>query len=167
VLWFHCTPQQSVAHFAVECDEPTEIRAFRSMLKQGLYFLADPFVGRKTATKQVLQCITYTCEDGLLYWHDSVSKRLCVPAVLQKNLLHECHDTLIAGHMGIDCTHLALAKEYYWPRMHRDVRVYVNSCTTCQQYKASNEPPAGLARPLLIPDRPFWVWGLDFHYYSH
>ncbi len=64
--------------------------------------------------------------------------------------------------MGIDLTHLALTKESYWPRMHCDVSVYVNSCTTCQQYKASNELPAGLARPLPIQDRPFQVWGLDF-----
>jgi hypothetical protein len=46
--------------------------------------------------------------------------------------------------------------------MHRDVHTYVNSCTTCQQNKASIEAAAGLARPLPVPDKLHDVWGLDF-----
>ena len=104
----------------------------------------------------------YSAEDGLLYWHDTTSKRLCVPSTVRPVLLKEFHDAPISGHMGVDRTYNALSKEYYWPRMHHDVNVYVNSCTTCQQHKATNEPAAGLARPLPVPDAPYKIWGLDF-----
>ena len=77
-------------------------------------------------------------------------------------LLKEFHDTLVAGHMGVARTYNALAQDYYWPGMHKSVVRYVNSCTTCQQNKATHEAPAGLARPLPIPERPYSVWGLDF-----
>jgi hypothetical protein len=104
----------------------------------------------------------YSLKEGLLFWHDNHSARLCVPQKMRSVLLRECHDTAIMGHMGVDRTYNTLCKEYYWPHMHRDVHTYVNSCTTCQQNKASNEAAAGLARPLPVPDKPHDVWGLDF-----
>jgi hypothetical protein len=104
----------------------------------------------------------YSLRDGLLYWHDNHSERLCVPTKMRAVLLRECHDTAIMGHMGVDRTYNTLAKEYYWPHMHKDVHTYVNSCTTCQQSKPTNDSPAGLAKPLPVPDNPHDVWGLDF-----
>lgn len=104
----------------------------------------------------------FSLHNGLLYWHGTRTKRICVPDAMRKVLLKEAHDAPLMGHMGIDRTHTTLAREYYWPRMHRDIRDYVNSCTTCQQSKASHEHAAGLARPLPVPDHPFETWGLDF-----
>ena len=104
----------------------------------------------------------FSLQDNIVYWHDNHAKRVCVPRELRKTLLKEAHDTPLMGHMGIDRTHATLARDYYWPRMHRDIRAYVNSCPTCQQSKPSHEHPAGLARPLPVPDAPFETWGLDF-----
>ena len=87
---------------------------------------------------------------------------LCVPHTVQRVLLKEFHDTPISGHMGITRTHNAMAKQCYWQGMHKSIVHYINSCTTCQQNKATHDTPAGLARPLPVPERPYAVWGLDF-----
>lgn len=104
----------------------------------------------------------YSVRDKLLYFHDTTSIRVCVPRAVQAVLLKEFHDTPFSGHMGIARTHNAMAKDYYWPGMHKSIVRYINSCTTCQQNKATHDVPAGLARPLPVPDRPYAVWGLDF-----
>lgn len=104
----------------------------------------------------------FSLSDGLVYWHDNTSKRICVPHDMRKVLLKEAHDTPLMGHMGIDRTYVTLARDYYWRGMHKDVCTYVNSCTTCQQTKPGHEHAAGLARPLPVPNHPFETWGLDF-----
>jgi len=104
----------------------------------------------------------YVVRDKLLFMRDKTSSRLCVPRAVQPVLLKEFHDTPVAGHMGVVRTHLAMSRDYYWPGMHKSIVRYINSCTTCQQNKATHEAPAGLARPLPVPDRPYSVWGLDF-----
>ena len=107
-------------------------------------------------------CHRYSFDNGLLYWHDNHSKRLCVPRDLRQVLLKETHDAPIMGHMGVDRTHTLLCLEYYWPHMHHTICVYVNSCTTCQHNKPTNEHAAGLARPLPVPDHVHDIWDLDF-----
>ena len=104
----------------------------------------------------------YSLHDNLLYWHDKHGKRLCVPRDLRKALLKEAHNVPIMGHMGVDRTFNMLSREYYWSNMHEDIRTYINSCTTCQQSKASNDVTAGIARPLPVPDHVHDIWGLDF-----
>jgi hypothetical protein len=104
----------------------------------------------------------YSVRDDLLYFRDNTTDRVCVPRLVQTTLLKEYHDTPLSGHMGVARTHNAMSRHYYWPGMHKSILRYINSCTTCQQNKASHDAPAGLARPLPVPDRPYAVWGLDF-----
>ena len=37
--------------------------------------------------------------DALMY-NDGISARVCVPRILRRELIHEFHDTPLAGHMG-------------------------------------------------------------------
>ncbi|XP_041918478.1 uncharacterized protein LOC121682410 [Alosa sapidissima] len=46
--------------------------------------------------------------------------------------------------------------------MERDVKRFVDACPTCAQNKPSNQPPAGLLQPLLVPKRPWSHIALDF-----
>ena len=64
----------------------------------------------------------YTLRDDLLYFHDKTTVRLCVPAKVRPLLLKEIQDTPLAGHMGVTRTHNAMARDYYWSDMHKDIQ---------------------------------------------
>jgi hypothetical protein len=64
--------------------------------------------------------------DGMLVYDVS---RLCVPqGPLCSQILHDHHDSPVAGHQGIDHTYQALHGLFYWPQMNADVHQYVKSC---------------------------------------
>src|SRR3954465_14915669 len=53
--------------------------------------------------------------DGLLLYDQS---RICVPrGPLRAQILHDHHDSPVSGHQGIEHTHEALHRLFYWPRM--------------------------------------------------
>eukprot|EP00253_Pinus_taeda_P014506 PITA_14506 len=56
----------------------------------------------------------------------------------------------------------ALRKDYFWPRMKKQVIEYLARCLECQHIKAEHQHLAGLLQPLPIPE---WKWetiSIDF-----
>jgi hypothetical protein len=99
-------------------------------------------------------------EEGLLLYDH---QRICIPkGPLRAQILHDHHDTPIAGHQGIERTYATLHDQFYWPRMNNEVRKYVKSCDSCQRIKASQQAPAGLLQPLPIPQQPWEQVSMDF-----
>ena len=90
--------------------------------------------------------------------------QLYIPDVgsLRQDLLHEHHDSILAGHFGVDKTVKLLSRHYYWPTLMRDVKHYVKTCPACAVGKSSTLKPAGLLQPLPIPTRRFEVITMDF-----
>lgn len=99
-------------------------------------------------------------EDGLVYYND----KLYIPRIssIIKLLLHEAHDSNVAGHMGINKTMELLKRNYFWPRMHQYVIKYINTCSKCQRNKAVNMASNGLLHPLPIPSRRWQHISIDF-----
>ena len=70
----------------------------------------------------------------------------------------------MAGHPGILNTMWAIAKDFWWPAMKKDVTEYVKGCTTCQSRKNQLNKP----KPPLFPitsdtyDTPFTSIAMDF-----
>jgi hypothetical protein len=65
-------------------------------------------------------------------------------------VVHHYHDTTTAGHPGAASTLLAIAKDYWWPKMKDFIHAYVKGCATCQMTKANthpNRPPLSLITP--------------------
>lgn len=95
----------------------------------------------------------YTVQNGELYYVDSnlpinCRNRLFVPKQYRKLLLQVSHDDpLYGGHLGIKKTKSKLIA-YYWPRMSKDIELYVESCLVCQQQKPSKQPKYGLLQPI-------------------
>ena len=102
----------------------------------------------------------YVLSMGILYY----KFRLCIPDItgLCTKLVTETHDSLIAGHPGIDKTLNTLKQNFFWPKMRTFVDNYVNSCDSCQRYKNSQVKPAGLLKPMPIPDRCWDSCSMDF-----
>jgi transposase InsO family protein len=107
---------------------------------------------------------SYSLNDGLLYVERHGDTLLCIPqsSDLRLLLLHDVHDAAIAGHLGFDKTYAALRRFAFWPRMSVDTRRYVESCSSCQRNKAVRRLPAGLLRPLAIPEQRWDTVSMDF-----
>lgn len=70
-------------------------------------------------------------------------RRIYVPKSSRSYLLDLAHDNpLYGGHLGIKKTHGKLFK-FWWPRMLRDIELYVKSCDICQRFKQPTGPAPG------------------------
>uniref|UniRef100_A0A383WFN5 Reverse transcriptase n=1 Tax=Tetradesmus obliquus TaxID=3088 RepID=A0A383WFN5_TETOB len=95
-----------------------------------------------------------TQHEGLWYMQ---GERLAIPrdTALRQLILQELHDCPSAGHLGVNKTLQRVANRFWWPHMARTVRHYVTSCPSCQQNKPRSDLPAGLLRPLPVPESKF------------
>jgi hypothetical protein len=103
----------------------------------------------------------FTEDDRGTIWFKN---RICVPDVgdLQKAILREAHDSAYSIHPGNTKMYQDLKQRYWWYGMKRDVAAQVALCDTCHKVKAEHQRPAGLLRPLKVPE---WKWeeiGMDF-----
>ena len=71
------------------------------------------------------------------------------------------HDVPSAGHQGQKRTLELMQRSYWWPTIRMDVTKYVETCDACQRSKASNQRPAGLLKPLDIPQRRWESVSMD------
>ena len=44
---------------------------------------------------------------------------------IRHDIMHDLHDIPIASHLGFQMTYMITRCHYYWPRMKRDIREYV------------------------------------------
>lgn len=77
-------------------------------------------------------------------------------------MLHEFHNTPLAGHKGVCATMAKLQKRYFWPCMGADVDEYVNACVKCQMVKHSTQPKIGKLKPLPILKQKNYSISMDF-----
>ena len=95
-------------------------------------------------------------EDGngrLLY-----RQHLYVPnhILLKLCLIKEFHEVPAAGHPSRSNTLKLLSRQYYWPRIHKDMDRFLCNCHTCQRSRTSRHAPFGILRPLPIPNGGAW-----------
>lgn len=62
-------------------------------------------------------------------------------------IIHEYHDTVLAGHRGVKQTIKRIRKQFNWPTLKKDVQNYIKSGETCQKVKARNKT---LRQPMII-----------------
>lgn len=89
---------------------------------------------------------------------------ICIPrhSDIRLSLLHDAHDSCIAGHLGFDKTYDNLRRIVYWPKIAKDTRQYIQTCEICQRGKPSHQRPAGLLHPLPIPEQRWDTVTMDF-----
>ncbi|GJS84651.1 putative reverse transcriptase domain-containing protein [Tanacetum coccineum] len=92
-------------------------------------------------------------ENGSLYFLD----RIGVPLVggARTIIMDETHKTRYSVHPRADKMYHDLRDMYWWPRMKRDIAIYVSKCLTCSKVKAEHQRPSGL---LQQPEIPEWKW---------
>ena len=103
-------------------------------------------------------------DNGLLYFEDNAGNtRMCVPKDFRNEVMSENHDVISeAAHGGYFKTYNRISATYYWPRMSREIKNFVNTCDVCQKTKPRKHAPVGLLQPIPIPTQPFEVVTMDF-----
>jgi hypothetical protein len=83
--------------------------------------------------------------------------RVCVPhkSEVKMDILREAHKMHYTVHPGETKMYRDLKQNLWWKRMKVDVSKYVAACEVCQRMKAEHKRPAGLLKPLEIPE---WKW---------
>jgi hypothetical protein len=106
----------------------------------------------------------YSLHKGLLCVSQRGQTLVCIPdsSDIRLSLLHDAHDSAIAGHLGFDKTYSSLHRTVYWPRLARDTKQYIATCESCQWNKHSNQRPAGLMQPLPTPGQRWDTVTMDF-----
>nr|GEU39801.1 hypothetical protein [Tanacetum cinerariifolium] len=67
----------------------------------------------------------------------------------------DAHATRYSIHPGTEKMYDDLRGLFRWPRMKKDISMYVSKCLTCSKVKAEHQKPSGL---LQRPDIPMWKW---------
>ena len=122
----------------------------------GFEHIKDLYAHDPTFAIPYAKCLTHTSWDRY-YIKDGYlirANKLCIPeSSLRLLLLQESHGGGLMGHFGCDKTFATLCKNYFWPKMFRDVNRFTNRCSTCRKAK-SKAQSHGLYMPLPIPYQP-------------
>lgn len=88
--------------------------------------------------------------------------RRCLETKHRKRVIRELHEGPAGGHFAVVATVARIrAAGYWWPHLHRDVKLLIRGCDPCQR---SGNPTFRNHWPLtpIIPLAPFEKWGIDF-----
>ena len=81
------------------------------------------YLKKLRSIKEIEQFESYDLRNYILYYN----ARVCIAKVenYRHDIMHDLHDIPIASHLGFQMTYMIIRCHYYWPRMKRDIREYV------------------------------------------
>ena len=132
-------------------EEDADLQPLLSWLGSAEEPATDVLQLQSPATKHLWLCRSQlSLEHGVLYykWED-VTPRRCfvVPRSLRDEVLRQCHDVRLAGHLGQTKTIEIAKKSFFWYNMSTDCKNYVASCAACSVHKKPRVwPRAGLRK---------------------
>ncbi len=71
------------------------------------------------------------------FWQ--IQHQIVVPSCYRRDILSLAHDSLLAGHLGVNKTYHKILQNFYWPALQTDVRDYCRTCHTCQLVGKPNQ----------------------------
>ncbi|SJK99901.1 uncharacterized protein ARMOST_03212 [Armillaria ostoyae] len=100
-----------------------------------------------------------TKKNGILYY----DYRVYIPrhTALRGEIIAQSHDHIMAGHPGVAKTRELVLREYWWPKMKKDIEAYITGCETCQWTKMSNQAKSAPLHPNAIPTEPWTHISVD------
>ena len=87
-------------------------------------------------------CREFTKKNGSgNYW------QIIVPASMRPTILHQMHNNIISGHLGVKKTREKTLQKFYWFGIRDEIYNWVHQCEECgQNKKPSTTPPAPLGK---------------------
>lgn len=95
--------------------------------------------------------------------HDGMNyiNRIVVPESYRQEILRLGHAMPLAGHMGQEKTHSRISFNFYWPKLHFDVKKYCATCPECQLVSRRSVASRAPLRPVPIVNEPFKKIAID------
>ncbi|CEM34297.1 unnamed protein product [Vitrella brassicaformis CCMP3155] len=87
--------------------------------------------------------------------------RIVVPPSLRMLVFSNCHDSPLAGHMGVVRTIDRISNRFWWPTMNGDVATWVGCCPVCQAFRPHRKEKYP-QMPLPIHEDAFSSVAVDF-----
>ena len=107
--------------------------------------------------------------DGILYkllstpLHPVKRKLIYVPESMINPLLISYHDNpFIGGHFAVRRTLEKIKQKFWWPDMKNSIINHIKSCLVCQAYNINRCKRPGFLCPIVPPDGPNQLLGMDF-----
>ncbi|MBW0562235.1 hypothetical protein O181_101950 [Austropuccinia psidii MF-1] len=101
--------------------------------------------------------------DGILYHR---TKHTCVGAstdrTLVSTILHECHDSVSAGHLSEDRTLERVKTCSWWPNWKKDVSEYCQTCDRCQKDNGATGKKFRMMIQIQEPKSPWEIVHMDW-----
>jgi RNase H-like domain found in reverse transcriptase/Integrase zinc binding domain len=94
-------------------------------------YKSDPAFAEHVAEPKSL----FEAREGMLY----KDGKLCVP--IGKLIQSLTHNSIVAGHLGIDRTIASIKNKFTWDGMSKDIAEYIRSCDRCQRNKPTPSKP--------------------------
>ncbi|GFN84119.1 reverse transcriptase [Plakobranchus ocellatus] len=112
--------------------------------------LNDPSL--KAMRDNAFKSHTHLLKNDLLYRKakkTGYEDQLVVPTNLREEIMRLCHETSLAGHLGITATKM-IFRRFTWPNITIDVKNYIGSCHQCR-FMRHGYPSCQLRRWKLFP----------------
>ena len=130
----------------------------------GFEHIKDLYENDPSFATPYAKCLTHTSWERYYIKNDYLMRanKLCIPeSSLRLLLLQEAHGGGLMGHFRCDKTFATLSKNYFWPKMFRDVSRFTTRCSTCRKAK-SKALSHGFYMPLPIHYQPWEDISMDF-----
>lgn len=101
----------------------------------------------------------FVVKRGLLYRKTEDGDRWVVPKGVRWQVLKSNHDEI--GHFGFDKTLEIIKNNYWFPKMRKFIKKYVQSCLECAHAKIPSGKRAGKLHPIEKIDKPFHTIHID------
>ncbi len=105
------------------------------------------------STKSVGENVHVVADDSI--------PQIVVPKVLRSKLLDLSHSVASSGHLGIGKTRKRLCRYFFWGGVNRDLKNYINSCSTCQRNNKNGKTPKAPMIKMPIIGKPFERISID------
>jgi len=69
---------------------------------------------------------------------------------------------LVGGHGGQWKMMELVTRNFWWPRVTKEVKKYIEGCDACQRNKNQTETPTGKLMPNTVPEKPWTHISADF-----
>lgn len=113
--------------------------------------------------------VDFKVEDGKLYKFITVKNvpydsrfewKQVLPTEEVSGVLKQAHDDKF--HPGFDKTLALVQQRYYWPKMAKDIRAYIQACSTCKEVKPSYVQTTPEMGKMRCASRPWQIISMDF-----
>ena len=105
--------------------------------------------------------LLYRCYQKLQGVKRPIVKQLVVPQCRREQVLKIAHESIMAGHLGIQRTTDRVLSRFYWPGIHSSIVQFCRSCDRCQKTEPKGKVPKATLEEMPVIDTPFKRIAID------